>query len=150
MRAVTFVGIHSVALLGVGDARARARGGGCRCAGSDLPGGRRHHHHHKDIYIDKETLMALSSFAYDRKEELWKIIWHNRRWSEDTSLTGPGYAGWEGIPEPRDLRLVSDIIVNTQTGTGNRIEFWDSNGVPLKNRGKIRRYIDSGPLTKGR
>jgi hypothetical protein len=109
-----------------------------------------HPYHHKDIYIDKATLMALYSFAYDQKEELWKIIWHNHRWSGDSSLTGPWYGGWEGIAEPRDLRLVSDIIVNTQTGTGNRIEFWDSHGMPLKNKGKIRRYIDVGRLTKGR
>jgi hypothetical protein len=109
-----------------------------------------HPYHHKDIYVDKETLMALYSFAYDRKEELWKIILHNHRWSEDTSLTGPWNSGWEGVAEPRDLRLVSDIIVNTQTGTGNRIEFWDSHGTPLKNKGKIRRYIDVGRLTKGR
>ena len=48
------------------------------------------------------------------------------------------------------MRYVSDIIVNVQTGTGNRIEFWDSEGVPLKSKGKIRRYIDVGRLTKGR
>ena len=40
--------------------------------------------------------------------------------------------------------------MNVQTGTGNRIEFWDSEGVPLKSKGKIRRYIDVGRLTKGR
>ena len=109
-----------------------------------------HPYHHKDIYIDKQTLTALYSFAYDRKGELWKIIWHNKRWSEDESLTGEWYEGWKGIPEPRDLRYVSDIIVNVQTGTGNRIEFWDSHGEPLKSKGKIRRYIDVGRLTRGR
>jgi len=109
-----------------------------------------HPYHHKDIYIDKETLTALYSFAYDQKEELWKIITHNKRFSDDTSLTGTWYEGWEGVPEPRDLRYVSDIIVNVQTGTGNRIEFWDSHGTPLKSKGKIRRYIDVGRLTKGR
>ena len=109
-----------------------------------------HPYHHKIIYIDKQTLMPLYSFAYDRKDELWKVIWHNHRWSEDTSLTGAWYTGWEGIKVARDLRLVSDTIANIQTGTGNRIEFWDSHGMPLKNRGKIRRYIDVGRLTKGR
>jgi len=54
------------------------------------------------------------------------------------------------VAEPRDVRVVSDIIVNVQTGTGNRIEFWDSNGTPLDNPGKVRRYIDVGRLTKGR
>ncbi|MDJ0846852.1 MAG: DUF1329 domain-containing protein [Myxococcota bacterium] len=115
-----------------------------------IPKNTDHPYHHKDIYIDKETLTALYSFAYDQKEELWKIITHNKRWSEDTGLTGEWYPGWAGVPEPRDLRYVSDIIVNVQTGTGNRIEFWDSDGTPLKSKGKIRRYIDVGRLTKGR
>jgi hypothetical protein len=109
-----------------------------------------HPYHHKDIYIDKQTLTALYSFAYDQKEELWKIIWHNKRWSEDTSLTGEWYPGWDGVPKPMDLRYVSDIIINVQTGTGNRIEFWDAEGSPMKSKGKIRRYIDVGRLTKGR
>ncbi|MEE2673500.1 MAG: DUF1329 domain-containing protein [Myxococcota bacterium] len=108
-----------------------------------------HPYHHKDIYVDKQTLNALYSFAYDQKEELWKIIWHNKRWSED-DLTPDYYPGWEGVAEPRDNRIVSDIITNVQTGTGNRIEFWDIYGTPLKSKGKIRRYIDVGRLTKGR
>jgi hypothetical protein len=109
-----------------------------------------HPYHHKDIYIDKQTLDALYSFAYDQKEELWKIIWHNKRWSEDTELTGVWYKNWEGIEKPRDMRIISDTIVNVQTGTGNRIEFWDSEGTPLESKGKVRRYIDVGRLTKGR
>jgi hypothetical protein len=110
-----------------------------------------HPYSHKDIYIDKETLVALYSFAYDRKGELWKIIWHNHRWSGDNALGGDTwYEGWEAVPTPRDMRVVSDTIVNVQTGTGNRIEFWDSNGTPLKSKGRIRRYIDIGRLTKGR
>ena len=108
-----------------------------------------HPYHHKDIYIDKDTLNALYSFAYDRKEELWKIIWHNKRWSED-ELTPDWYGGWEGVEKPLDQRIISDIIANVQTGTGNRIEFWDANGSPFKSKGKIRRYIDIGRLTKGR
>jgi hypothetical protein len=109
-----------------------------------------HPYHHKDIYIDKQTLAPLYSFAYDQKEELWKIIWHAKRWSEDESLTGEWFPGWEDIPEPRSLNVISDIIVNVQTGTGNRIEFWDAHGTPLPSKGKIRRYIDVGRLTKGR
>ncbi len=108
-----------------------------------------HPYHHKDIYIDKDTLNALYSFAFDQKEELWKIIWHNKRWSED-DLTPKWYLGWKDVAQPRDQRIVSDIIANVQTGTGNRIEFWDSNGMPFKSKGKIRRYIDIGRLTKGR
>jgi hypothetical protein len=110
-----------------------------------------HPYHHKDIYIDKQTLTALYSFAYDRKEELWKIIWHNKRWSEDNFIEGEDwYKGWDGVEKPRDLRIISDMIVNVQTGTGNRIEFWDTHGTPFKSKGKVRRYIDVGRLTKGR
>jgi hypothetical protein len=106
-----------------------------------------HPYHHKDLYLDEQTLEALYSFAYDQKKELWKIIWHNHRWSDDDP---EWYKGWEGVPTPHDLRSVSDTIVNVQTGTGNRIEFWDNHGTPFKSKGKIRRYIDVGRLTKGR
>jgi hypothetical protein len=106
-----------------------------------------HPYHHKDIYIDTQTYAPLYSFAYDQKEELWKIIWHDHRWSQDDF---PEYKSWEGIPEPDDLKVVSDTIVNVQTGTGNRIEFWDNNGTPFSSKGKVRRYIDVGRLTKGR
>ncbi len=115
-----------------------------------------HPYSRKDIWIDKQTFEPLYSFAYDRKEELWKIIWHNHRWSEDwhegdpRAKDGDWYKGWESVEEPKDLRVISDIIVNTQTGTGNRIEFWNSMGTPLPSKGKIRRYIDIGRLNKGR
>jgi hypothetical protein len=92
-------------------------------------------------------MKALYSFAYDQKEELWKIIWHNGRWSEDDPSY---YPGWEGVAKPHDLTGVSDTIINVQTGTGNRIEFWDKSGTPLANKGKTRRYIDVGRLTMGR
>jgi hypothetical protein len=114
-----------------------------------IPNNPDHPYHHKDIYVDAQTMNALYSFAYDQKEELWKIIWHNKRWS-GSDLTPNYYPGWEGVEEPRSQRIVSDIIANVQTGTGNRIEFWDATGVPFKSKGKIRRYIDVGRLTKGR
>jgi hypothetical protein len=115
-----------------------------------------HPYSRKDIWIDTQTFEPLYSFAYDRKKELWKIIWHNHRWSEDwhegdpLARDGDWYEGWESVPEPRDLRVVSDIIMNVQTGTGNRIEIWNINGTPFPTKGKIRRYIDIGRLNKGR
>ncbi len=109
-----------------------------------------HPYSYKDIYVDRETFEPHYSFAYDQKDELWKIIWHAKRWSEDTSLAGTWYEGWEGVSEPRDFRTVADIIVNVQTGTGNRIEFFDATGEPLSSKAKIRRYIDTGRLTMGR
>lgn len=115
-----------------------------------IPKNSDHPYHHKDIYFDKQTMTAMYSFAYDRKQELWKVIWHNKRWSEDHTLTGDFYPGWKGVEEPRDLTIVSDMIANVQTGTGNRIEFWDRKGTAFKSKGKIRRFIDVGRLTKGR
>src|SRR5499426_1979485 len=52
-----------------------------------VPNNADHPYSHKDIYVDTNSMEPLYSFAYDRKGELWKIIWHNHRWSED-----PGYA----------------------------------------------------------
>ena len=115
-----------------------------------------HPYHHKDLYIDKETYVPLYSFAYDRNKELWKIIWHNHRYSEDWNGNDPKardgvwYPGWEGVETPKDLRVIADVIVNVQTGTGNRIEYWDNRGTPLPSKGKIRRYIDIGRLNRGR
>ena len=106
-----------------------------------------HPYSKKILYIDSETAEMLYSFAYDQKGDLWKIIYHNKRWSEDGHEF---YEPWDDVPEPRDSMSVADIVINVQTGTGNRIEFWDANGSPLGNAGRIRRYIDAGRLTKGR
>ncbi|MEE3331598.1 MAG: DUF1329 domain-containing protein [Myxococcota bacterium] len=113
-----------------------------------VPNNSDHPYHHKDIYIDKNSMEPLYSFAYDRKQEMWKVITHNHRWSDDPEFVE--YIGWDEVPEPRDLTVVSDTIVNVQTGTGNRIEFWARTGMPMKSKGRIRRYIDVGRLTKGR
>ena len=69
---------------------------------------------------------------------------------EDDSRTGEWYPGWEGVERPRDLVVVSDMIINVQTGTGNRIEFWNRIRTAFKSKGKIRRFIDVGRLTKSR
>jgi hypothetical protein len=53
------------------------------------------------------------------------------------------------VADPRDLTVVSDIIVNVQTGTGNRIEFWDRTWTPDGSVGRIRRAIDLGRLGQG-
>jgi len=109
-----------------------------------------HPYHHKDIWIDKQTLQPLYSAAYDQKQELWKLIYHNKRWSGDESLTGPWFEAWDDVPEPRVDSVVCDTIINVQTGTGNRIEFWDAGGKSIGNKARIRRYIDVGRLTRGR
>jgi len=97
-------------------------------------------------------MSPLYSFAYDRTGALWKIILHNHRWSED-DLQGIAarewYPSWEGVAAPRDLRVVSESIANVQTGTGNRLDFWDSHGT-MPNRGDLRRYVDIQRLRRGR
>jgi hypothetical protein len=108
-----------------------------------------HPYQYKDLYLDKQTFTAMYSFAYDQKGELWKIITHNQRWSEDRTLSGEYYPGWDDVPSPRDLHIVSDTIANVQTGTGNRIEFWDRSGTPMR-ASQVRRFIDVGRLTRGR
>jgi hypothetical protein len=121
-----------------------------------VPNNADHPYSKKEIYIDMETLEPLYAFAYDRKNELWKIITHNHRWSGDKlpgdakKPNGTWYEGWPEVSDPRDNRVVDDVIVNVQTGTGNRIEYWDNHGTPFASKGKIRRYIDIGRLTKGR
>jgi uncharacterized protein DUF1329 len=109
-----------------------------------------HPYSHKDIYIDKETMQPLYSFAYDQKGELWKIIYHDHRWSEDTDLTGEWFEKWDEVPDPRVISVVCDTIINVQTGTGNRIEIWDAAAKRVGNKAHIRRYIDVGRLTRGR
>ena len=106
-----------------------------------------HPYKKKVLYIDANTAEMLYSFAYDHKDELWKVIYHNKVWSGDSH---DFYEQWEGVPEPLDDISVADVVINVQTGTGNRIEFWDSNGSPIGSEGKVRRYIDAGRLTKGR
>jgi hypothetical protein len=108
-----------------------------------------HPYSKKVIYVDEQTAEPLYSFAYDRKGELWKLIWHNHRWSQDPKFATI-YTAWAGVAEPRDVMTVSDIIVNVQTGTGNRIEAWNRNGVPFDSKGALRRYVDVNRLTKGR
>jgi len=120
-----------------------------------------HPYSYKDIWIDKQTYQPLYSAAYDRKKELWKLIWHNFRWTEDWRAQTPEQSDpkfkdgiynppWEGIDEVRTLRLASQIIVNVQSGTGNRIEVWDNQGMPPASKGDIRRLVDIGRLNKGR
>ena len=115
-----------------------------------VPRNKEHPYSRKDIYIDKQTLQPLYSFAYDQKEELWKILYHNHRWSQDESLSGAWYEPWEEVAEPRVISVVADTIINVQTGTGNRIEFWDASAKRVGNKAQIRRYIDVGRLTRGR
>jgi len=111
-----------------------------------------HPYSRKTLWLDRQTMQPLYSFAYDRAGALWKIIHHNHRWSEDAlgEETAQGwYPGWDSVPRPRDLRVVSDSIANVQTGTGNRLDFWNSHGTAPELR-ELRRYIDIQRLRSGR
>ncbi len=117
-----------------------------------VPKDETHPYERKEIWLDRQTMSPLYSFAYDRTGALWKIILHNHRWSEDDLGEIPArewYPGWKGVPEPRDLRVVSESIANVQTGTGNRLDFWDSHGTMPK-LGDLRRYVDVQRLRRGR
>jgi hypothetical protein len=88
----------------------------------------------KELWLDRQTLQPLYAFVYDRAGGLWKIITHDHRWSED-DLAGLAartwYPAWEEVPEPRDLRVVADSILDLRAGTGTLVEYWDSQGSPL-------------------
>lgn len=111
-----------------------------------------HPYSRKVIWLDRQTLTPLYSFAYDQTGALWKVIHHNHRWSEDDAAgvkAREWYPGWDGVPEPRDLRIVSDAIMNVQTGTGNRLDFYDSHGTAPSLK-ELKRYIDIQRLRRGR
>jgi hypothetical protein len=92
--------------------------------GSRDPAGRR------DLWVDRETLVPLHGSVYDRGDRLWKILTYDHRWSGDRlpQDAEPWYRGWEGIEEPRDLRVVSEVVANVQTGSVTRVDFWDAHG----------------------
>jgi hypothetical protein len=98
-----------------------------------------HPYAHKDLWLDRETFEPLYFLAYDRAGELLRIGVQTSRWSGDVPGT---YAGWSGVPEPRDLFGVAWSVANVQLGTGVRWEAWDATGTPFESRGKLRRAID--------
>ena len=98
-----------------------------------------HPYSHKDLWLDRQTFEPLYFFAYDRAGELLRIGVQVSRWSGDVAET---YAGWPGVPEPRDLFGVVWSVANIQLGTGVRWEAWNVTGTPFESRGKIRRALD--------
>jgi hypothetical protein len=102
----------------------------------------RHPYKRKRLWLDKETYYCLFAAAYDRRGELWKLIYMNHRWSEREDQPGR----IEGI---NTFLRTSDIVVNTRIGTGVRIDHYDVQPTRLR-RGKIRRLTDIGRLAQGR
>ncbi len=98
-----------------------------------------HPYGHKDLYIDIDSTEPLYAFAYDRSGTLWKILWHDHRWSDEVGYAA--YEGWPGVDAPRDLTVVSDSIANVQAGTGVRANFWDRDNAAEPSVPKIRRFV---------
>ena len=101
---------------------------------------KRHPYARKRLWLDKETYVPLYAVAYDRRGELWKLIHMNHHWSEREDQP----TRIEGL---NTFLPSSNIVINTQTGTGVRIEFYDAHPTRLK-RGKIRRRTDIGRLAR--
>ena len=105
-----------------------------------------HPYSRKDLYLDRQTLRALYSFAYDGAGVLWKAIWYAGRFSESDP---DYYPGWESVPVPRDAKTVADAVMNVQTGLGTRIEYWDHHGTPFGGTSEIRRFLSKRMREQG-
>ena len=111
-----------------------------------------HPYHHKDIYIDKQTLRRRSTPSpTTRRKSSGRSSGTTTAGARTHDLTGEWYKGWDGVAKPRDMRIVSrhhreraDRHRATASSSGT------PTGTPLESKGKIRRYIDVGRLTKGR
>ena len=102
----------------------------------------RHPYKSKRLWLDKETYNILYAAAYDRRGELWKLIYQNYRWSEREDQPGR----IEGI---NSFLRTSNIVINVRIGTGVRVDNYDVQPTRLR-RGKIRRLTDIGRLSQGR
>ena len=80
--------------------------------------------------------------AYDRKGELWKLMYRAMRWTES-----PHQEKKVKGHELRAFLPVCQILVNPITGTGVRIENFDVEATRMS-KGKIRRKIDIGRLSR--
>jgi hypothetical protein len=108
----------------------------------DMKPKERHPYKRKRLWLDKETYNCLYATAYDRRGELWKLIYQNYRWSEREDQPGR----IEGI---NSFLRTSNIVVNVRIGTGVRVDYYDVQPTRLR-RGKIRRQTDIGRLSQGR
>ena len=118
----------------------------------------------KLLWMDKQTFSNLYAAAYDRRGELWKLIYVIHRWGESPAhkkvieacknrgLTRPHFKRGDGKTHPRVaggerfLFPIGNVLVNVRKGTGNRIEVWDAHGTDLRDLDK-RRNLDSNRLT---
>ena len=101
-----------------------------------------HPYRHQVLWLDVETLAPLYGFVYARDGALWRIVWHNHRWSGDRRAPGelPWYLGWDELAEPRDLRVVADVVANVTTGSVTRVEFWNAHAIRFKASAPLRGF----------
>jgi hypothetical protein len=102
----------------------------------------RHPYKRKRLWLDKQTYTPLFAAAYDRRGDLWKLIYMNHRWSEREDQPGR-------IEGMNTFLRTSNIVVNAIIGTGVRIDYYDVQPTRLR-RGQIRRLTDIGRLSQGR
>ena len=100
-----------------------------------------HPYARKTLWVDTQTYQILYAVAYDRKDELWKLIMKASRWTESE------HQEKKVKQELRTFLPVCNILVNPITGTGVRIEYFDVRATRLS-RGKIRKQIDIGRLSR--
>ncbi|MFQ5515464.1 MAG: DUF1329 domain-containing protein [Myxococcota bacterium] len=120
----------------------------------------------KRLWIDQQTYSSLYAAAYDRRGELWRLIYVVHRWSESPAhkrvseacdrrgpnrlhhlrKNGSGHPQVEGAE--RFLYPIGHIVVNVRNGKGSRLEAWDAHATHLRDA-DIRRNLDSNRLSIG-
>lgn len=106
------------------------------------PKNKSHIYKRKTLWLDKQTYNSLYAAAYDRQNELWKVVGMQSQWSERDrpELKRP-------IKNVNAFLPASYVLVNVFTGTGVRIEVFDAHATRMK-RGQIRKQIDIGRLSR--
>jgi len=100
----------------------------------------RHPYKRKRMWLDKETYQPLYVAAWDKRDELWKLIHLAHRWSERTDYKDKVKGVFTFLPNVF-------FVVNVVTATGVRVEFFDAHATRMS-RGKIRKQIDLGRLSR--
>jgi hypothetical protein len=96
----------------------------------------------KRLWFDKDTYQTLYAAAYDRRDELWKVIHPIYHWSERDDLPTR--------VKDKDVNALLPscfVLVNVVTGTGVRVEVFDAHATRMK-RGRLRKQIDIGRLSR--
>lgn len=99
-----------------------------------------HIYKRKTLWLDKQTYQPLYAVAYDRRNEMWKLMMMAHKWSQRDDLHKP-------IPGVNAFLPAAFTLVNIRTGTGVRIEVFNAEPTRMK-RGQIRKQIDIGRLAR--